>query len=92
LLTFLSIVVRQSIVTGTARAELLAGTSAAPLHYFTMSERAQAYRRKANECELAARLASDVEVRVMYRDLAQMWQEMASELEQFEAFKQAAAR
>ena len=37
-------------------------------------------------------MASDVEVRVMYRDLAQMWQEMASELEQFEAFKQAAAR
>jgi hypothetical protein len=52
-----------------------------------MSERATACRRKASECELAARLASDVEMRVMYRDLAQMWREMASEMEQFEAAK-----
>jgi hypothetical protein len=57
-----------------------------------MSERVKACRRKANECELAARLAGDVEMRTMYRDLAGMWREMASELEQFEAFKQAAPR
>jgi hypothetical protein len=47
-----------------------------------MSERADACRRKASECELAARLAIDVEMRVMYRDLARLWQEIASELEQ----------
>ena len=52
-----------------------------------MSERAQACRRKANECELAARLAIDPEMRFMYRDVAQMWREMASEIEQFEAAK-----
>jgi hypothetical protein len=47
-----------------------------------MSDRVEACRRKASECELAARLASDIEMRIMYRDLARLWQEMASELEQ----------
>jgi len=55
-----------------------------------MSERVKACRRKANECELAARLARDVEMRIMYRDLAQLWREVASGMEQFEAAKQAA--
>jgi hypothetical protein len=53
-----------------------------------MTERAQACRRKANECELAARLSRQVEMRLMYRDLAQLWLEMASEMEQFEEAKQ----
>ena len=55
-----------------------------------MSERVKACRRKAGECELAARIAIDVEARIMFRELAQMWLEMASELEQFEAAKHAA--
>jgi hypothetical protein len=46
-------------------------------------------RRKAAECELAARLSRDVEMRTMYRDLAQLWREVASELEHLEATKQA---
>ena len=50
----------------------------------------EACRRKANECELAARITIDVDMRVMYRDLAQMWRELASEIEQFEAAKVAA--
>jgi hypothetical protein len=66
------------------------GTPAAPHHYFTMSERAKGCRRKAAECELAARLSRDVEMRTMYRDLAQLWREVASELEHLEATKQAA--
>jgi hypothetical protein len=45
---------------------------------------------KASECELAARLAIDVEMRIMYRELAQMWREVASEIEELVAFKQAA--
>jgi hypothetical protein len=52
--------------------------------------RVQACLWKANECELAARLVIDVEMRFMYRDLAQMWRELASELEQFETTKQGA--
>ena len=55
-----------------------------------MSEWVEACRRKANECELAARITIDVDMRVMYRDLAQMWRELASEIEQFEAAKVAA--
>jgi hypothetical protein len=51
-----------------------------------MTERAQACRRKASECELAARLSRQVEMRLMNRDLAQLWRE--SEMEQFEEAKQ----
>jgi len=46
-----------------------------------MSERSERCRRKAGECELAARLALDPEIRVMYRELAQMWREAASQIE-----------
>ena len=41
----------------------------------------EACRRKAHECELAARLAPDPEMRFMYRDLADLWLEIASEVE-----------
>jgi len=49
-----------------------------------MSERAEACRRKASECELAARLASDPEMRTMYRALAHEWWEIAKEIEQID--------
>jgi len=67
---------------------LYVGTPTYAHDYSTMTERAQACRRKANECELAARLSRQVEMRLMYRDLAQLWREMASEMEQFEEAKQ----
>jgi hypothetical protein len=67
---------------------LYVGTATYAHDYSTMSERAQACRRKASECELAARLSRDVEMRLMYRDLAQLWREMAAEMEQFEQTKQ----
>ena len=35
-------------------------------------------------------MATDPEARIMFRELAQMWLEMASELEHFEAAKRAA--
>jgi hypothetical protein len=66
------------------------GTRTPSDHYFSMSERVTACRRKAGECELAARMATDPDARIMFRELAQMWLEMASELEQFEAAKQTA--
>ena len=58
--------------------------SPASLIDITMSERATACRRKAGECEPAARLALDPEMRVMYREIAQMWREVASQIEQFD--------
>jgi hypothetical protein len=64
-----------------ARAER-PGMFARALSLHCMSERADACRRKARECELASRLAIDVDMRIMYRDLARLWQEIASELEQ----------
>jgi hypothetical protein len=68
----------------------LRGTRTPSDHYFSMSERVTACRRKAGECELAARMATDPDARIMFRELAQMWLEMASELEHFEAAKRAA--
>ena len=42
-----------------------------------MSERADACRRRANDCELAASRMKDQEVRTVYLDMAARWRRMA---------------
>ena len=40
-----------------------------------MGERADACRRRANDCELAASRVKDPEVRTVYLDMAARWRE-----------------
>ena len=47
--------------------------------FAAMSERADACRRQAAECERAAIIATDLPVRLMYLDLARQWREMAEQ-------------
>ena len=44
-----------------------------------MSERADACRRRANDCELAASRMKDQEVRTVYLDMAARWRRMAAQ-------------
>jgi hypothetical protein len=46
-----------------------------------MSERADACRRRANDCELAASRMKDQEVRTVYLDMAARWRRMAAQQE-----------
>jgi hypothetical protein len=49
-----------------------------------MSERVDACRRHAAECERAAIIATDTAVRLMYLDLARQWREMAQQAVELE--------
>ena len=46
-----------------------------------MGERADACRRRANDCELAASRVKDPEVRTVYLDMAARWRRMAAQQE-----------
>ena len=46
-----------------------------------MGERADACRRRANDCELAASRVKDPEVRTVYIDMAVRWRRMAAQQE-----------
>jgi len=43
-----------------------------------MANRAEECRRKAEQCEHAATVATDLEAQRTYRQLAQQWREMAA--------------
>jgi hypothetical protein len=49
-----------------------------------MSERAEACRKKALQCEQAAIIATDMGARLMYLDVARQWREMAEQAEDLE--------
>ncbi len=49
------------------------GTVLQPSRFNGVSERVQACRRKAAECERAAVLATQSDAQIMYRDLACQW-------------------
>ena len=49
-----------------------------------MSERAEACRKKALQCEHAAIMAADTDARLMYLDIARQWREMAEQAEELE--------
>ena len=46
-----------------------------------MGERADACRRRANDCELAASRMKDPDVRTVYLDMAARWRRMAEQQE-----------
>ena len=46
-----------------------------------MSDQAKAYRQKAEHCERAGSLATTLDARLMYADLAQQWRELAEQIE-----------
>ena len=46
-----------------------------------MGERADACRRTANDCELAASRVKDPDVRTVYLDMAARWRRMAEQQE-----------
>jgi hypothetical protein len=46
-----------------------------------MANRAQECRQKAEQCEHAATIATDLEAQRTYRHLAQQWREMATYFE-----------
>ena len=46
-----------------------------------MGERADAYRRRANDCEQAASRVKDPDVRTVYLDMAARWRRMAEQQE-----------
>ena len=52
-----------------------------------MSDKAEACRRKAAECERAAVLANEDSVRCAYLDLARQWREMADHAEHIERLR-----
>ena len=49
-----------------------------------MSERAEACRKKALQCEHAAIRTTDTGARLMYLDMARQWREMAEQAEELE--------
>jgi len=49
-----------------------------------MSDQAKAYRQKAEHCERAGSLATTLDARLMYADLAQRWRELAEQIELLE--------
>jgi hypothetical protein len=49
-----------------------------------MNERAQAYLRKAAECDQAALRVHDEKTRLIYLDLANGWRDMAEQAEALE--------
>jgi hypothetical protein len=49
-----------------------------------MGERADACRRRANDCELAASRVKDPEVRTVYLDMAARWRRMVAQQEAFD--------
>jgi len=52
-----------------------------------MSERAEACRKKATECQRLAMAASDTTIRQIYLDLAQQWRELAEQAERLAAMQ-----
>ena len=57
----------------------------APLcRYAVMSERTEACRKKALQCEHGAIVATDMGARLMYLDMARQWREMAEQAEDLE--------
>ena len=46
-----------------------------------MSERAEACRKKASQCEHAAIVATDMGARFMYLEIARQWRDMAEQAE-----------
>jgi hypothetical protein len=49
-----------------------------------MSEQAEVYRRKSAECERAAVVATDANVKAIYDTLARQWRDMAEEADVLE--------
>jgi hypothetical protein len=47
----------------------------------SVSERAETCRKKVNECQALALVASDTEIRLMYLELATQWRELAEYIE-----------
>jgi hypothetical protein len=52
-----------------------------------MTERAEEYRRKAEECVTAAKTAAQLDVKNQYLELARQWQELATHIETIDRFK-----
>ena len=46
-----------------------------------MVDRAEAYRRRAEQCERAATAVTDELIRAVYQDMTRQWREMADQAE-----------
>jgi len=53
-----------------------------------MNEQAKACRQKAEHCQRAGSLATTLDGRLMYADLAQQWRELAEQIELLEQRKE----
>jgi hypothetical protein len=51
-----------------------------------MSERVDAFRRRAEQCEAAAARVSDPKVRTVYLDMAARWRKMAERQQAIDEF------
>ena len=47
-----------------------------------MAERADTYRRRAEDCDAAAARVTDPDVRSVYLDMAECWRQLAEQQEQ----------
>ena len=52
--------------------------------FINMNHRASACRRKALQCELAAKVATDADARRVYIDVARQWRDRAEHTEELE--------